>query len=162
MTTIKSLRIKQKEDANAMSSAQARAEKAEKQLNDLRNQLKKANEIEKKNTDRLKAMYKIEAANEALKREKEVAVVTIATLQEQLAEAVVRAEEAINEKQTEALETERQLTTELRETLEKVRTEATVTEDRLRVEMVELKGRLEKEQITARNQKEEMTAEINV
>ena len=80
MTTIKSLRAKQKEDAVTISSAISRAEKAEKQQADLKLQLRKANEIEKKNMERLKAMYKIEAANEALRREKDAAQVCSFTL----------------------------------------------------------------------------------
>ena len=75
MTTIKSLRAKQKEDERATNAALSRAERADKQVTDLKAQLKKANEIEKKNTERLKGMYKIEAANEALRREKEAAQV---------------------------------------------------------------------------------------
>ena len=77
MTTIKSLRSKQKEDERTFTNALSRAEKAEKQTTDLKAQLKKANDIEKKNTERLKGMYKIEAANEALRREKENAQVII-------------------------------------------------------------------------------------
>ena len=75
MSVIKTLRAKQKEDAATTATALSRAEKADKQLADLKSQLKKANEIEKKNTERLKGMYKIEAANEALRREKENAQV---------------------------------------------------------------------------------------
>jgi pyridoxine 5'-phosphate synthase PdxJ len=75
MTTIKTLRAKQKEDTATTTSAVSRAEKAEKQLLDVKAQLKKANEIEKKNTERLKGMYRTEAANEALKREREAAQV---------------------------------------------------------------------------------------
>jgi hypothetical protein len=75
MTTIKSLRQKQKEDATTTSAALSRAEKAEKQAIDLKAQLKKANEIEKKNIERLKGMYRIEASNEALRREKDAAQV---------------------------------------------------------------------------------------
>jgi hypothetical protein len=71
MTTIKSLRSKQKEDERTVITALSRAEKAEKQATELKTQLKKAQEIERKNTERLKGMYKIEAANEALRREKE-------------------------------------------------------------------------------------------
>ena len=78
MTTIKSLRAKQKEDTSLLTTAQSRADKSEKQLADLKLQLKKANEIEKKNTERLKAMYKIEAANEAMKRERDAAQVRFA------------------------------------------------------------------------------------
>lgn len=75
MTTIKSLRSKQKEDERTFANALSRAEKVEKQSADLKLQLKKAQEIERKNTERLKGMYKIEAANEALRREKENAQV---------------------------------------------------------------------------------------
>jgi len=75
MTTIKSLRSKQKEEERTFASALSRAEKAEKQSSDLKLQLKKAQEIERMNTERLKGMYKIEAANEALRREKETAQV---------------------------------------------------------------------------------------
>jgi len=75
MTTIKSLRAKQKEDERTLTASLSRAEKAERQVTDLKAQLKKANEIERKNTERLKGMYKIEAANEALRREKETAQV---------------------------------------------------------------------------------------
>jgi hypothetical protein len=75
MTTIKGLRVKQKDDERTMATALSRAEKAEKQAIELKAQLKKANEIEKKNTERLKGMYRIEATNEALRREKEAAQV---------------------------------------------------------------------------------------
>lgn len=75
MTTIKSLRAKQKDDATTTNAALSRAEKAEKQLTEMRTQLKRANEIEKKNTERLKGMYKMEAENEALRREREAAQV---------------------------------------------------------------------------------------
>jgi TATA element modulatory factor len=75
MTTIKSLRVKQKEDAATTNAALSRAEKADKQLLDMKAQLRRANEIEKKNTERLKGMYKIEAANEVLRREREAAQV---------------------------------------------------------------------------------------
>jgi hypothetical protein len=80
MTTIKNLRAKQKEDTTTTTSAVSRAEKAEKQLVDVKAQLKKANEIEKKNTERLKGMYKTEAANEALRREREAAQVLTLTI----------------------------------------------------------------------------------
>ena len=76
MTTIKSLRSKQKEDERTFASALSRVEKAEKQSSDLKLQLKKAQDIERMNTERLKGMYKIEAANEALRREKESAQVS--------------------------------------------------------------------------------------
>ena len=71
MTTIKSLRAKQKEDATITTNALAKAEKAERQANDLKAQLKRANDAERKNVERLKGIYKIDAANEALRREKE-------------------------------------------------------------------------------------------
>ena len=77
MTNIKSLRAKQKEETNTTNAAISRAERADKQLVEMRNQLKRANEIEKKNTERLKGMYKIEAANEALRREKDGAQVCL-------------------------------------------------------------------------------------
>jgi TATA element modulatory factor len=76
MTTIKGLRAKQKEDEKTTVAAVSRAERAEKQAIELKAQLKKANEIEKKNTERLKGMYRIEASNEALRREKEAAQVS--------------------------------------------------------------------------------------
>ena len=75
MTTIKSLRVKQKEDQVTTNTALSKSEKSEKQLLELKSQLKKAQEIEKKNTERLKGMYKIEASNELLKREKDSAQV---------------------------------------------------------------------------------------
>ena len=77
MTNIKSLRAKQKEETNTTNAAISRAERADKQLVEMRNQLKRANEIEKKNAERLKGMYKIEAANEALRREKDGAQVCL-------------------------------------------------------------------------------------
>jgi TATA element modulatory factor len=70
-TIIKSLRAKQKEDTSTVIASLNRAERTEKQLGEIKLQLKKANDIERKNTERLKIMYKIEAANEALRREKE-------------------------------------------------------------------------------------------
>lgn len=75
MTTIKSLRTKQKEDAMTTNAALSRAEKSDKQLLDMKAQLRRANEIERKNTERLKGMYKTEATNDVLRREKEAAQV---------------------------------------------------------------------------------------
>lgn len=75
MTVIKGLRAKQKEDATTISTAVTKAEKAERQVNELKTQLKRANEVERKNVERLKGMYKTDAANEALRREKESAQV---------------------------------------------------------------------------------------
>lgn len=162
MTTIKSLRSKQKEDERTLTSSLSRAERAEKQITDLKSQLKKANEIEKKNTERLKGMYKIEAANEALRREKETAQTTIAGLQTALAEAVARADEAVAQIQTEALEKEKQSNVELRETLERARTEFSLFEESSKNEIKELKDRLEKEQLSSKNLKDDLTTEITV
>src|SRR5436305_7680775 len=75
MTTIKQLRAKQKEDQITITQALSKSEKAEKQIQEMKLQLKKAQEIEKKNTERLKGMYKIEASNETLRREKDAAQV---------------------------------------------------------------------------------------
>jgi hypothetical protein len=75
MTTIKSLRARQKEDAQAISTALSKAEKAERQLADAKAQLKRAQDVERKNVERLKGMYKFEAANETLRREHEHAQV---------------------------------------------------------------------------------------
>jgi len=77
MTTIKALRAKQKEDSATIASTTFRAEKAEKLSTELKAQLKRANEVEKKNTERLKGMYKIEATNELLRREKDMAQVAL-------------------------------------------------------------------------------------
>jgi TATA element modulatory factor len=162
MTTIKTLRTKQKEDASALSSALSRAEKAEKQLVEVKAQLKKANEIEKKNTERLKAMYKIETANEALKRERDAAQVTIASLQSALEEAVTRADEAESKVQTEALEKERTTNVELQEKLDRLTTESSLAEDRYKSEIADLKGRLEKEQLSAKSMQIDLSTEINV
>lgn len=162
MTTIKSLRVKQKEDEKTTSAALARAEKVEKQLVDLKAQLKRANEIEKKNTERLKGMYKIEAANEALRREKEAAQATISTLQTSLAEAVERADDAVSKIQTEALEQERMANAELRERLERLGTELSLSEQQFKSEIAELKGRLEREQLSSKAMKADLTSEINV
>jgi hypothetical protein len=76
--------LKQKEDEKTISAGLSRAEKADKQLLEMKAQLKRASEIEKKNIERLKGMYKIEAANDALKREKEVAQVSPSPLNSKL------------------------------------------------------------------------------
>jgi hypothetical protein len=84
------------------------------------------------------------------------------TLQNALAEAVVRADEAINQLQTEALEQERIASEELREKLERLSTEFSLSEERFKSEITELKGRLEREQLAAKNVQADLHSEINV
>jgi hypothetical protein len=83
-------------------------------------------------------------------------------LQNALAEATTRADEAVAQIQTEALEKERITNTELRETLERVRTEFSLLEDSSKNEIKELKDRLEKEQRSSKIIKDDLTSEITV
>lgn len=162
MTTIKSLRAKQKEDEKTVNTALSRADRAEKSLQETKLQLRKAQEIEKKNTERLKSMYKIEASNEALRRDKEAALATIAGLQTALQEAEERAEEAMGQAQTEALEQERVANVELREKLASLSTEYSLAEERYFSELTDLKARLEREQLSAKTAQSELQTEISV
>jgi hypothetical protein len=162
MTTIKSLRAKQKEDEKTLSTALSRAEKADRQLAETRAQLKRAQDVERKNTERLRGMYKIEAANETLRREQEIAQATIGSLRGELAEANALAEEAVAQVRTEALEEERRVGGELRERLERVQTEMGMVQEQARSEIQELKGRLEREQALSKSLRAEFTAEISV
>jgi hypothetical protein len=161
-TIIKSLRAKQKEDERTVNTALTRAERAEKSLQETRLQLRKAQEIEKKNTERLKSMYKIEASNEALRRDKEAALATITGLQNALQEAEERVEEAVGQVQTEALEQERVANAELREKLGTLSTEYSLAEERYTSELMDLKVRLEREQLTAKTTQSELQTEISV
>jgi len=83
-------------------------------------------------------------------------------LQNALAEATSRADEAVAQIQTEALEKERATNSELRETLERVKTEFSLFEDSSKIEIKELKDRLEKEQRSSKLLKDELTSEITV
>ena len=162
MTTIKSLRAKQKEDERSLSTAVSRADRAEKSLQETKLQLRKAQDIEKKNTERLRSMYKIEATNEVLRREKETALTTIAALQIQLREAESQVEEAVREIQTEALEVERAANVELRDKLGALSTEYSLAEERYSSELADLKARLEREQVAGKTMQSELQAEISV
>jgi TATA element modulatory factor len=162
MTTIKSLRAKQKEDEKITSSALSRAEKADRQLAETRTQLKRGQDVERKNTERLRGMYKIESANETLRREQEVAQATIGSLRGELAEANARADEAVAQIQTEALEEERRVGGELREKLERLQTEMSMVQEQSRSEIQELKGRLDREQASSKSLRAGFTAEISV
>ena len=161
-TIIKSLRAKQKEDERTVNTALTRAERAEKSLQETRLQLRKAQEIEKKNTERLKSMYKIEGSNDSLRRDKEAALATITGLQNALQEAEERVEEAVGQVQTEALEQERIANAELREKLGTLSTEYTLAEQRYTSELTDLKARLEREQLTAKTTQSELQTEISV
>lgn len=162
MTTIKSLRAKQKEDEKTVNTALSRADRAEKALQETKLQLRKAQEIEKKNTERLKSMYKIEASNEALRRDKDAALATIAGLQIAVQEAEDRAEEAMGRAQTEALEQERVANVELREKLGSLSTEYSLAEESYFSELTDLKARLEREQLSAKTTQSELQTEISV
>ena len=83
-------------------------------------------------------------------------------LQNALAEATTRADEAVAQIQTEALEKERATNSGLRETLERVRTEFSLFEDSSKIEIKELKDRIEKEQRSSKLLKDELTSEITV
>jgi hypothetical protein len=83
-------------------------------------------------------------------------------LQNALADAVVRADDAVSQIQTQALENEKLANTELKEKLERLSTEFSLAEDRAKSEISDLKVRLEREQLTAKTLRADLTSEISV
>ena len=84
------------------------------------------------------------------------------SLQNALAEAVLRADNAVNQVQTEALEQERSANKELLERLERLATEYSLSEGHYKSEIAELKGRLEREHGASIIMQNELKSEISV
>lgn len=160
LTIIKRLRAKAAEDEKAFAEVKRKFEKAEKEVVDGKEKLKRAVESEKRLNERLKMMNKIESEAESLRREKSDNDTLILELKSLLSLANSRADEAKSRAQSEALETEQKITRDLREQVERVQTEATLREEKLRIETSDLKAKIERDSERSKMVEMELRSEV--
>lgn len=157
--TIKKLRLKTSEEEKATVEAKRGREKAERDVADCKEKLRRATEEGKRDKENLRVLGKVGSEIEGLRRDMESALGTISALKEKLAEAERRAEDAEGRVQTEALEKEREVTSELKATVERVQSEATITEERLKGEVRDLRSKMERDADRARIVEQELKGE---
>lgn len=157
--TIKKLRLKTSEEEKATVEAKRGREKAEREVTDSKEKLRRAAEEGKRDKENLRVLGKVGSEVEGLRRDRESALGAISVLKEKLAEAERRVEDAEGRVQTEALEKEREVTGELRATVEKVQSEAVIMEERLKGEVRDLRSKMERDAERARIVEQELKGE---
>lgn len=160
LTIIKRLRAKAAEDEKVYAEAKRKLEKAEKEVIDGKDKLKKALESEKRLNERLKMMNKLEGETEGLRREQSNKDILILELQSQVSIANSRADEAESRAQSEALEAEQKITRDLREQVEREQVAATLVEEKLRIEINDLKAKIERDSARSQMVQAELRSEV--
>lgn len=157
--TIKKLRLKTSEEEKAAVEAKRGREKAEREVADCKEKLRRAVEEGKRDKENLRVLGKVGNEIEGLRRDRESALGAVSVLKEKLAEAERRAEDAEGRVQTEALEKEREVTSKLKATAERVQSEAAIVEERLKGEVRDLRSKMERDADRARIVEQELKGE---
>lgn len=157
--TIKKLRLKTSEEEKAAVEAKRGREKAEREVADCREKLRRAMEESKRDKENLRVLGKVGNEIEGLRRDRESALGAISVLKEKLAEAERRAEDAEGRVQTEALEKEREVTSGLKVTVDRIQSEAAIMEERLKDEVRDLRSKMERDAERARIVEQELKGE---
>ncbi|KAK9324668.1 TATA element modulatory factor 1 TATA binding-domain-containing protein [Lipomyces orientalis] len=161
MTTIKRLRGVEKESDRQAQEAKRRQERAEKEAADLRERLRKANEIERKQSERIKILAKSDSEVDILKRERDTLKDTISDLRAELAKANLLADDAVQNAQTEALEKEKKRAENLAQQLEALKAERALEQERFTHEKFNLESKLSREADRSKTREHELREEIS-
>ncbi|KAK9428674.1 TATA element modulatory factor 1 TATA binding-domain-containing protein [Lipomyces doorenjongii] len=161
MTTIKRLRNAEREAERQAQEAKRRQERAEKEAADLRERLRKANEIERKQSERIKILAKSDSEVDILKRERDTLKGTISDLRDELAKANVLADDAVQKAQTEALEKEKKRAESLAQQLEALKAEHALEQERFTHEKFNLESKLSREMDRSKTREHELRDEIS-
>lgn len=162
MSVIKKLRISEREAEKAAADAQRKQERAEKDLVDCRERLRKSNEIERKQSERIKILAKSDSEVDILKRERDSLKATISNLREELAHANLIAEDAISKVQSDALEKEKQRSNKLQRELEELKAEQAMERERFAHEKFNLQSKMDRERERAKTREHELKEELSV
>lgn len=149
-TTIKKLRQYVAENAKSQADAKKKHEKLENDLAATQNKVKLAEAAERRSTDKLSSVTKLEKDIEAITAERNAGDATIMDLKTQLARVTARADAAERRAQTESVETERRQVAELKDDLSNARIEKEINDEKLRREIRDLKDGIEREKERSR------------
>lgn len=162
MSIIKKLRAKSAEDESKVAESKRLGEKHEKASREALERAKRAELAERRAAERTRILPKLEKELETLRQDREVKIVSIQELQQQLANTTSLAREAESQDQAESLQFEQRLTADLRDEIANLKAEKEQGEKAYRIEVRELKERAEREKERARLAEIERQGEWNV
>ena len=150
MSIIKRLRAKGNEDEKVVADSKRHVEKQEKAAREAQDRARRAEAAEKRATERINSLVKVEKQLESAKSDGYVKETLIQDLQVQLSEVTSAAKEAEVKANAEALEKEQRRVRELTEELSSVKTDKDLAEKQYQYELRELREKAEREQERAR------------
>lgn len=162
MSIIRKLRAKSTEDEKALGETKRRAEKFEPIAREAQDRAKRAEAAERRATERTKSLVKLQNDLEIMRSDRDAKVIAMDSLQKQLSEALIAAQEAEGKAQAEALEVERKRTAVLAAELSQLRSEKVTAEKRYTTEIRELKEKAERDKERARVTEIERQGEQNI
>lgn len=162
MSIIKKLRAKSAEDETKVTDTKRLVEKHEKAARDAQERVKRAELVERRATEKMKMVPKLEKELESVKMDREANTTLIQDLQRQLSDATSAARESEAKAQAEALEFEQRLTADLKEEISNLKTEKEMSDKEHRAELRDLRDRANRERERARIADIERQGEQNV
>lgn len=162
MSIIKRLRAKGTEDEKVVADSKRAVVKYEKAARDAREKSNHAESAEKRASDRIKFLTRLEKDLETVKADRDSKDSLIQDLQFQLSQATSAAKEAGVKANAEALESERKRVTDLADELSNVKTERDLAEKQRQNELRELREKGERGKERARVAEIERSGEQSI
>ena len=162
MSIIKRLRAKGSEDEKAVAEFKRMAEKYEKMAREAHEKAIRAESAEKRASDKVKSMTRIEKELETVRADRDSKDLLIQDLQIQLSQATSAAKEAEVKANAEALESERRRAADLADELSSAKTEKDLAEKQHQYELRQLREKAEREKERARVAEIERQGELNI
>lgn len=145
MTTIKKLRSQVVETTKTQTEMERRADKAERDLANIQDKVKRAEAAEKRLSERLQTSSKMDQAFNTVSGERDALRETVSDMRAQVARAIARADTAEEKVQNNAVEQARKRMAELQDDLTSTKLENELSEEKLRREIRDLKEDRERE-----------------
>ena len=162
MTVIKKLRAKSTDDERAVAESKQASEKYEKAAREAQDRAKLAEAAEKRASEKVKGLFKLEKDLDSTRAERDARDVLIQDLQMQLSVITSAATKAEEKAQAEALELERRRAAELAAELSTLKIEKEVAEKEHQNVLCELREKSEREKNRARLAEIERQREQNI
>ena len=150
MSIIKKLRAKSTEDEKACAESKQLADKNGKAAREAQERAKRAEAAERQATERAKSLPKLEKDIETLRSERDVKADFIESLQRQLSEVLIAAQESEGKAYADTVELERQRTADLEDEISKLKLDREVAEKGYLAEIRELREKAERDKERAR------------
>ena len=159
LTTIKKLRAQASVSTKEHDLTRARADKAERSLQQSEDLAKRAEAAAKRAEQSLTSSQGSKDDLDAVKKERDALNATLAEMKAQLAKANTRADVAETKAVSEQLEKERKRNTELQDDISSLKVERELADEKLRREIKDLKSSVEREKEHTRVMETEMLGE---